>query len=150
MFPQPATDPMSSFVVSLLIGCFVPIWQRFISLYHWRLGKMLFAPASSDTPRGSFSTVADRFVSRLAGAPSHCRSRAPRVRFPGTATPRHLKIHPHETPRLQGLGPPFRTRPSPFLVFPQRIPHPTTPSRPAKKDLLAEIDRFFQAGACPV
>src|SRR5687767_277649 len=143
VFPSASNRSMSRFPFSLLIGCIVPVWQRFISLWHGRLGRTLLIAASSDTLRRSFPPVGHRHVPSSADVPTHLRSRAPRVRFPGTTIPRHLKNYPHEIQRLQGFGPPLWARSSPLLAFAQRIPYSSSPA--SKKNVLGKSGRLFQA-----
>ena len=125
----------------------IPVWRRFISLRHWRAGRTLHAAAFPDTSRRSFPTVTARRAP-LSAARHPTEPCTPRA-LPGHFNASTSKTYSHETPRLPGLGPPFGSRPAPFLLpFPQRKPHPAATAR--EKDLLAEAGRVLQTSSSTI
>jgi hypothetical protein len=129
---------MNKFLFPLL-GCLIPVWQRVKSLFVGRLGRTRQKAAHTDTPRRSFPIVNRSPALDRTSAGRHCRIRAPRVRFPGIATPRNAETNSNETKRLAGLRPPLRSRPSPPIPFAPGRRTPITKSySPRQKDVLAE------------
>lgn len=130
-------------ILFLPLGCLIPVWQCICLLCPWWLGRTRQIAAHSHTPRRSFPILASRRASVRKSARHPFRIRAPRVRFPGIATPRNAHNHSDETKRLPWLRPPLQPRTTPLLASAQRrlLPSHTNPTR--KENILAEAGFVF-------